>query len=349
MASDANKTSQIRIDRSSGAVPSSSSTPQASRQVSGKGAKAAVPPKPIFPQYTFRRPPGAVAPNVFYIRDHQLANNMVSLLRSPVGFDTEWKPVFTKGTPANHTALIQLADENTILLIQIKAMRYFPEKVHELFQNPEIVKVGCGIRGDATKLNRELQLRFNSLLDLGHFAKAVDPETWSHRTEHSMAGLAALCETYLQRSLIKGKITKSNWEMIPMTQAMQDYAANDAHSSVMIYQRLAQIHAELEFPPRLSDTLFGVDTASSIEDELLAQERRRARRERQLQKRVEKEQALITQQQEEAAAEIALFLQEDESLVALIEEEEAFFFQEDESLVALMEEEEAMFMLSISD
>ncbi|KZP00740.1 ribonuclease H-like protein [Calocera viscosa TUFC12733] len=333
MASDSHKTSQMSISRSSGAAPSGRSTPLTSRDVSDQPAvgKAVPPTKPVFPRYTFRQPPTGVAPNVFYIRDHHLADNIVSLLQSPVGFDTEWRPVLTKGTPSRNTALIQLADANTILLIQIQAMKYFPQQVEELFQNPDIIKVGCGIRGDAVKLHDERQLNFKSLLDLGGFAKAVDPETWSHRTEHSMAGLAALCETYLQRSLTKGKITRSNREMIPMTQGMQDYAANDAHSSVMIYHRLMQMHSEMASPPPLSGSLFGVDIASNIDEALQVQERRKARRRlKTLQKQEEnekKKQALITQQQERTAAEIALYLQE---------QEEALMEEEDETTVMLM-------------
>ncbi|KZT52968.1 ribonuclease H-like protein [Calocera cornea HHB12733] len=303
MASGVNNASQIPTSRPSRAMSSTSNTSQPSRGTTSNAgvantARPAVPKKPAFPLYTFRAPPTGEPPNVFYIRDYQLANKMVPLLQSPVGFDTEWRPVFVKGAAQNRTALIQLADANTVLLIQIKVMKYFPQKVEELFENPDIIKVGVGIRGDALKLHRERQLDFKGLLDLATFAKAVDLDKWGDRSQHSMPGLAALCEAYLQRSMTKGKITRSNWEMNPMTQAMQDYAANDAHSSVLIYRRLLEIQSEIDFPPPWSEHVFEVDTAATFREEYEAEERRRAKRQREAQRRAvnEKSKALAAQQ-----------------------------------------------------
>jgi hypothetical protein len=59
-----------------------------------------------------------------YIRDYDEANLKVSELKpGPFGFDLEWKPSFKKGQPANRVALVQLANNETILLIQVCAMR----------------------------------------------------------------------------------------------------------------------------------------------------------------------------------------------------------------------------------
>jgi hypothetical protein len=40
----------------------------------------------------------------------------------PFGFDVEWKPNFVKGQPQSPIALLQLAKEDQILLIQLSAM-----------------------------------------------------------------------------------------------------------------------------------------------------------------------------------------------------------------------------------
>jgi len=299
-------------------VPTTS-TSSRSGQAPGKPGVANAPtslgpPRPLFPLYTFRELPNGTPPNVFYIRDHILADKMIPLLQSPVGFDTEWKPTYIKGAPTNKTALIQLADANTILLIQIKAMRYFPRGVQVLLQNPDIIKVGCGIRGDAIKLHSERQLDFASLLDLGTFAKEVDPVKWAQRAQHMMPGLAALCESYLERNLQKGKITRSNWEMNPMSQAMQDYAANDAHVSVMIYNRLIELHSQMESPPPLSDSLFGIDTAKAIEDAKHAEERKRVRS--------EKEAVRQANAKKKKLAEGVVEAQDDNVVEGLLDEEE---------------------------
>lgn len=60
---------------------------------------------------------------VIYIRDIEQANNEVEKMKvGPVGFDLEWRPTFAKGAPENPVALVQLANQDTVLLIQVSAM-----------------------------------------------------------------------------------------------------------------------------------------------------------------------------------------------------------------------------------
>lgn len=71
-------------------------------------------------------------PAVVYTPDEEEANDLVQCLRGPVlGFDLEWVVLFRRGrTPTNHrTALVQLCDSRMILLVQVSAMKKFPEKV----------------------------------------------------------------------------------------------------------------------------------------------------------------------------------------------------------------------------
>lgn len=61
---------------------------------------------------------------LLYIRDHQQANEEISELNATIlGFDLEWKPNFYKGNQENPVALVQLANYDTILLLQISAMQ----------------------------------------------------------------------------------------------------------------------------------------------------------------------------------------------------------------------------------
>jgi hypothetical protein len=58
-----------------------------------------------------------------YTRDTQQANYQCSILhRAPVGFDLEWKPSFHRGRYENPVALVQLANKDSILLLQVSAM-----------------------------------------------------------------------------------------------------------------------------------------------------------------------------------------------------------------------------------
>jgi hypothetical protein len=61
--------------------------------------------------------------NVIYVRNSDQADLEISKLRGNVlGFDMEWKPTFVRGQPENPVALIQLANQDTILLLQLTAM-----------------------------------------------------------------------------------------------------------------------------------------------------------------------------------------------------------------------------------
>lgn len=63
---------------------------------------------------------------VLYIQDHREANKQLKLLGPGphvLGFDIEWKPIYVKGAPENRIALIQLANNHVVLLLQITAMQ----------------------------------------------------------------------------------------------------------------------------------------------------------------------------------------------------------------------------------
>ena len=61
-----------------------------------------------------------------YLRDASLTDQTVEELRSrlvgPLGFDIEYRPNFIKGRPQNRTALVQLASDSVVLLVQVSAM-----------------------------------------------------------------------------------------------------------------------------------------------------------------------------------------------------------------------------------
>lgn len=63
---------------------------------------------------------------VLYVRNHEQANRILAKLHTSFkvfGFDLEWKPTFQKGARENPVSLIQLANDDTILLFQVTAMR----------------------------------------------------------------------------------------------------------------------------------------------------------------------------------------------------------------------------------
>jgi len=105
---------------------------------------------------------------VIYVRNHEEANKVLANLHpptGPLGFDLEWRPNFYKGGTDNPVALVQLANESTVMLFQVSAMegnflyvpalrpandeyvsQGFPSKLVDVLENADIVKAGVAIQ-----------------------------------------------------------------------------------------------------------------------------------------------------------------------------------------------------------
>lgn len=80
------------------------------------------PPKIQYPIYSWR----IFSPNasIRYARDIPTTDFYLSMLSGNIlGFDLEWQPTFVKGGSRNPVALVQLADANVMILIQVSAMQ----------------------------------------------------------------------------------------------------------------------------------------------------------------------------------------------------------------------------------
>ncbi|KAF8807243.1 ribonuclease H-like protein [Phlegmacium glaucopus] len=186
---------------------------------------------------------------MLYIRDHQQANEELSKLNATVlGFDLEWKPTFYRGGKENRVALVQLANHDTILLLQISAMQEFPSKLAEILSNPDVVKAGVAIQNDAKKFYNDYRVSIYNCVDLSLFARTVDNARWQGKYDHPL-GLARLIESYEYRLLDKGKITRSNWEAM-LSEAQQEYASNDAHAGLILYRKFETLLPLLPTHPK---------------------------------------------------------------------------------------------------
>jgi len=104
----------------------------------------------------------------------------------------------------------------------------FPSKLYDWLLDPTTIKVGVGIQGqmavhlccmhlltlatdDATKLYKDWNADLKNCVDLTLLARTVDNKQWKGRYTRPL-GLARLVATYVYRDLVKGKITRSNWE-----------------------------------------------------------------------------------------------------------------------------------------
>lgn len=152
---------------------------------------------------------------------------------SAVGFDIEWKPQFVSkkyGGTENETAVLQLAVDNSCLVLHVYHMDRLPKSLKLVLRDKDILKVGSDIKRDGSKLKRDLGLVLEGLADIQLMAKEIDPSM-------RKTGLKALAQTFLGIELNK-ETAMSNWEKYPLTFTQIEYAALDAWIGLKIFQKM---------------------------------------------------------------------------------------------------------------
>ncbi|KAI0063611.1 ribonuclease H-like protein [Artomyces pyxidatus] len=174
---------------------------------------------------------------LLYITTEEEANAKVQELRGPLGFDLEW-PYDTVTKATSRASLVQLCDSNIILLIHVSRMQNFPQKVRELIESTEIMKLGVCIRRDGAKLFRDFGIMASNLVELGKLAFQVDARCPAVFSQGPIVTLLRLVKFYVGRDLYKGpEIRASSWDQ-DLHREQLDYAANDAHCALMIYEKI---------------------------------------------------------------------------------------------------------------
>ncbi|HNW36935.1 MAG TPA: 3'-5' exonuclease domain-containing protein 2, partial [Candidatus Ozemobacteraceae bacterium] len=83
-----------------------------------------------------------------------------------VGFDTETKPVFTKGVFRDGPDIVQFATGNAAFIFQLHRVECQPFLV-EILLAEDILKVGFDLRSDLSHLRRKFGIEGKAVLDLG--------------------------------------------------------------------------------------------------------------------------------------------------------------------------------------
>jgi ribonuclease D len=143
-----------------------------------------------------------------------------------LGFDTETRPSFKKGT-RHKVSLLQLANDRNAWLFRLN-MIGLPPELTALLSSPDIVKVGVAIHDDIKAL-RSLET-----FEPGGF---VDLQTVVAAHGIKQLGLKRLSAIILGFSISKSQQT-SNWEAPGLTPPQQVYAATDAWVCRRIYLQL---------------------------------------------------------------------------------------------------------------
>ncbi|EJD00121.1 uncharacterized protein FOMMEDRAFT_30783 [Fomitiporia mediterranea MF3/22] len=224
------------------------------------------------------------APVRVYVRHEEEANVLVQSLSGGVGFDLEWKVIFITGAKQLPVATVQLSNRKTILVIQVSAMNKFPVKLKELLEDPKVLKVGANILNDGNKLARDYGVRPQGLIELGALIRQADkhyleryyqasaslrpagsgtvstrqsPKT--KRRPGTLINLATVIAMYTGKELSKGSVRTSNWEGVPLSEAQLEYAANDAHSAFIVYEKLIEMAKEANVVLRPAEYTKGVE------------------------------------------------------------------------------------------
>lgn len=161
----------------------------------------------------------------------KLATALQQLSRESVlGFDTETRASFEPGVQ-HPLSLVQLATSDTCYLFQQAVLGERLAELKPLLENEQILKVGIGLRGDGQALKRDWDIQVSPRLDL-NWAMAQLGAGKEMGTRQLVAAL-------LHKRIDKPKkITLSNWQQVPLSQAQVQYAALDALAATLCFWQL---------------------------------------------------------------------------------------------------------------
>ncbi len=144
-----------------------------------------------------------------------------------VGFDTETKPNFVKGT-TNEVALIQIATKSKAYLIRINSSGLTRETL--LFFESETKKIGIALHDDIIALQRIHPFTPDGFINVNNITHKLGIKNQGMR---KLAGI-----------LLEGRVSKSqqlsNWENKNLTPGQINYAATDAWVCWKLYHELIE-------------------------------------------------------------------------------------------------------------
>lgn len=156
-----------------------------------------------------------------------------------IGFDTETKPSFRKGT-SYKPSLIQIATHHEVFLFHLKSLP-LSEDLTKIFESVHITKTGVAISDDMRTLASLNAFTPKKLVDLGKAAK-------HHNIAHQ--GLRSLAALLLGIRISKNEQC-SNWGRKVLTDKQIRYAATDAWISLALYLRMEKLKLSINDKPIL--------------------------------------------------------------------------------------------------
>ena len=162
--------------------------------------------------------------HVFDVADQLFAEDVL-------GIDTESRPAFRRGQ-YNPVALLQIATSQRVFLFRLNRMG-FPEPLQEVFNNPDILKIGVAPHDDLEDLNKFSPIAPKSVFDLNVYCSSLGFENIGARNLTAMV---------LGFRISKAQQT-SDWEANNLSRQQIEYAATDAWICREIYQELKTVYS----------------------------------------------------------------------------------------------------------
>ncbi len=165
-----------------------------------------------------RLPKGEFRGDIYVIENNKDVPGIMPFLweKNLLGFDTETKPAFRKGT-SNSTALIQMASAEECFLFRINRSGMHPSLIR-ILSDSRIKKIGLALKDDLKNLTKMYSFAPAGFTDLQQYAGSFGIES---------KGLRKLSAIVLGLRISKSQQT-SNWEKDILTEKQIRYAATDA-------------------------------------------------------------------------------------------------------------------------
>ncbi len=173
---------------------------------------------------------------IFVVQTEDEVNKAVAYLSEykEIGFDTETRPCFKKGS-RHKVCLLQLSTADTCFLFRLNIVG-LPLSLVTLLKTDQVKKIGLAIRDDFSALSHWHPFTPKGHIELQTFVKHYGI------LDNSLQKIFAL--------LFHQKISKSqrltNWEADILTDAQKKYAATDAWACLKIYQSLIESEEQIE-------------------------------------------------------------------------------------------------------
>jgi len=149
-----------------------------------------------------------------------------------LGLDCEWLVSFNSETKPPATIQLSTVSGKCFLFHIIRGNtkpRSLPKALEQLLEDDKIAKVGVGIKGDCTRLEKAYDVVITGVIDVVQFAAA-------RKMEMAGRGLRDLVREFLLHDIPKDpKVRNSNWQAANLSKEQVAYACLDAYASVLAY------------------------------------------------------------------------------------------------------------------